>query len=53
MRGKIQCSSFVIMPDGREIPAESLSDEEKEQADRQLAEEISSVLSEHFTNNPE
>lgn len=53
MRKEIECVGVYVLPDGREIPAEFLSDEEKKQAEALLAKEINSALSDYFTLNPE
>lgn len=52
-RQEITCRSFVIMPDGRTVPVEELTEEERAQWHRSMKERLSEAMSGYYTQHPE
>lgn len=52
-RQEITCRSFVIMPDGRTVPVEDLTDSERETWHAHMRERLSTGLSAYYSQHPE
>ena len=50
---EITCRSFVIMPDGRTVPVEDLTDSERETWHAHMRERLSTGLSAYYSQHPE
>ena len=47
------CVSFVIFPDGRTVPVEELTPEEKTEWQRRMLRRLSENMSDYYTQHPE
>lgn len=52
-REPIKCIGFITLKDGRTIPLEDMTPEERERVKKSMSERLSRVMSEHFSNHPE
>ena len=52
-RREITVVCFVIMPDGRTVPVEELTEEERAEWHRRQLERLSEDMSDYFTQHPE
>ena len=52
-RREITVRSFVIMPDGRTVPVEDLTDEERAEWHRRQLQRLSEAMSDYYTQHPE
>lgn len=52
-RKEITVRCFVIMPDGRTVPVEDLTDEERAEWHRRQLRRLSEDMSDYFTQHPE
>ena len=50
---ELTCVSFVIMPDGRTVPADELTAEEHAQWQENMRRRLSENLSDFYTQHPE
>ena len=50
---ELTCVSFVIMPDGRTVPAEELTAEENAAWQRRMLQRLSENMSDYYTQHPE
>ena len=50
---ELTCVSFVIMPDGRTVPADELTAEEHAQWQENMRRRLSENLSDYYTQHPE
>lgn len=52
-RREITVRCFVIMPDGRTVPVEDLTDEERAEWHRRQLQRLSEAMSDYYTQHPE
>lgn len=52
-RGELRCVSYVVMPDGRSVPVDELTQEEKEQWQRRMLERLGENMSDYYSQHPE
>ena len=52
-KNKLTCKSFVIFPDGRTVPVEELTPEEKTEWQRRMLRRLSENMSDYYTQHPE
>lgn len=52
-RKEITVQCFVIMPDGRTVPVEDLTDEERAEWHRRQLQRLSETMSDYYTAHPE
>ena len=50
---EITCVCFVLMPDGRTVPVEDLTEEERAEWHRRQLKRLSEDLSAYYTQHPE
>lgn len=52
-RKELTCVSYVIMPDGRTVPADELTEAERAQWQKNMLRRLSENMSAYFTQHPE
>ena len=52
-REPIKCVGFITLKDGRTIPIEDMTPEERERVKKSMSERLSRVMSEYYSNHPE
>ena len=52
-RRELTCVSFVIFPDGRTVPVEELTPEERAQWRENMRRRLSENMSDYYTQHPE
>lgn len=52
-REPIKCVGFITFKDGRTIPVEDMTPEERERVKKSMNERLSRVMSEYFTRHPD
>lgn len=52
-RKELTCVSFVVFPDGRTVPVEELTEQERETWHARMRERLSEAMSGYYTQHPE
>lgn len=52
-RKPLTCSGYIELKDGRTIPIEEMTPEERERVKKSMSERLGRVLSEYFTQHPD
>nr|DAV14536.1 MAG TPA: hypothetical protein [Caudoviricetes sp.] len=52
-RPALKCRGFITFKDGRCIPIEEMTEDERERVSKSMNERLSRVMSEYYTNHPE
>lgn len=52
-RKPLTCVGYIILKDGRTIPVEDMTAEERERVNKSMNERLSRVMSEYFRLHPE
>ena len=52
-RAQITCVGFITLKDGRTIPVEDMTPEERERVKKSMSDRLSRVMSEYYSNHPE
>ena len=52
-RKPLTCSGYITLKDGRTIPIEEMTPEERERVNKSMNERLSRVMSEYYSNHPD